>query len=68
MAYDDVGNIHYGFVGRVLFPKKILLVAGGAIQVISGTSAWSFANYYFDDPHAYLSISFGSSLWEGGFN
>ena len=37
--YDDVGNIHYGYVGSAIAnPLSLLLSAAGAYQRISGTS------------------------------
>ena len=38
--YDDVGNIHYGYVGSAIAnPLSLLLSAAGAYQRISGMSS-----------------------------
>ncbi len=64
--YDDIGNIHYGFVGRVLFSEDMLLMAGGVVQVFCGTSSWGYIDSNFDDPRDQEAIQFGCTLWEVG--
>ena len=66
LRYDDVGNIHYGYVGRVSFSEKTLLVMGGVIQIIKKTSNWYYCGTYFDDPQDQWAIGYGSSLWDMG--
>ncbi len=63
MRFDDIGNIHYGYVGRVLFSESTLLSAGGAVQILTGTSDISYWDSNFDDPRDQTMISIGSSLW-----
>lgn len=62
-AFDDIGNIHYGFVGAVLFSEDILLMAGGAVQIYCGTSSWEYRHSYFDDPRDQSAIHYGFQLW-----
>ena len=64
ISFDDAGNIHYGFVGRVLFSEETLLLFAGAYQIYSGTSSSSYASSNFDEPHDQAAIRYGYSLWE----
>ena len=64
LRYDDIGNIHYGCVGRVLFSRDILLMAGGVIQILNKTSRLYFIKSNFDDPRDQWAINFGSDIWE----
>lgn len=54
MRFDDVGNFHFGYVGRVLFDMPDLMLGAGLAQLASdlknyGKPKWSiFTN--FDDP------------------
>ena len=66
LRYDDIGNIHYGYVGRVLFDESVLLVAGGGIQILAGTSSWEYWKSNFDDPRDQWAIRFGCRLWDSG--
>ena len=66
LRYDDIGNIHYGYVGRSVFSENLLLSMGGAVQIIAGNSKWKFSNSNFDDPRDQWAISFGVDLWEKG--
>jgi hypothetical protein len=68
LAYDDVGNIHYGYVGRVLFSETILLDAGGYVQIYTNTSSWSYWNSNWDDPRDQEAIKFGCKLWREGLS
>lgn len=63
LEFDDIGNIHYGYVGRVLFCEDVLLTAGGMVQIISGTSDFNYWDSNFDDPRDQAMISIGSNLW-----
>ena len=63
LRYDDIGNIHYGYVGRVLFGSDTLLMAGGLVQIYAGTSSWSYWKTNFDDPRDQWAINFGCQLW-----
>ena len=64
LRFDDIGNIHYGYVGRVLFSREQLLVAGGAVQILAGTSEWAYWKSNFDDPRDQWAIRYGSDLWD----
>ena len=67
LAYDDIGNIHYGFVGSVLFAEDVLLEAGGYVQLYTKTSSLSYWNSNWDDPRDQKAIKFGCQLWREGF-
>lgn len=55
--YDDVDNIHYGYVGSAIAnPLSLLLSAAGAYQRISGTSLPEY------DPADQQAIIFGYML------
>ena len=60
---DDPGNIHFGYVGSVMFPLWILRVGAGAYQIYSGTSRWSYWISFFDDPRDSLMITWGHTLF-----
>ena len=64
LRYDDIGNIHYGYVGRVLFSENILLMAGGAVQIYTKTAKLSYSNSNFDDPRDQWAIQFGCDIWD----
>ncbi|MGG0754907.1 polymorphic toxin type 44 domain-containing protein [Brevibacillus laterosporus] len=62
---EDLGNMHYGFVGRAAgFSKKILKVAAGAVQIYSGTSYIGWYDSYFDDPEDQEWIIFGIDMFD----
>ena len=65
-SFDDIGNIHYGYVGRVLFSEDVLLIAGGLVQIYCGTSSWDYRDSYYDNPRDQRAIRIGSNLWEVG--
>ena len=66
LRYDDIGNIHYGYVGRAVYPSGVLLIMGGMIQIISGTSRWEYRTSNFDDPRDQEMIAYGCMLWDNG--
>ena len=66
LRFDDIGNIHYGYVGRVLFDTDTLLQAGGAVQILTMTSDKSYKNSNYDDPRDQWAISYGAKLWDEG--
>lgn len=59
---EQIGNMHYGTVGKFLFKENTLLIAAGVYQIISGTWDWSYFSSYFDDPADQDSIINGISL------
>jgi RHS repeat-associated protein len=64
LRFDDPGNIHFGYVGYVLFPKYFLCAGAGVYQIISGTSKWSYRFSYFDDPRDTKMIKMGFNIAE----
>lgn len=62
--HDDIGNIHFGFVGSVLFPTGVLQAGAGAYQIYSGTSSYKFVFSYFDDPEDTKMIKYGSNIFK----
>lgn len=66
MPGEDVGNIHYGFVGRTLFSSTTLLAAAGVVQILSGTAQLSWFGSYFDDPNDQVSINRGINYFNTG--
>ena len=66
LRFDDIGNIHYGYVGRVIFKEKTLLKAGGLLQIAAFTSKKEYKSSNYDDPRDQWAISFGAKLWDEG--
>ena len=64
LRYDDIGNIHYGYVGRVLFSTNALMRAGGLVQIYTGTSKIYYWNTNFDDPRDQWAIGIGCQIWD----
>jgi len=62
---EDLGNIHFGYVGSVLFPKGFLHLGAGGYQLISGANYKHWATY-FDTPRDYDMIEYGYKLYVGG--
>lgn len=54
--------MHYGTVGRYLFPKSILKASAGLYQIYSGTAKPSWFSSYFDDPKDQSQIQEGIDL------
>ena len=61
---DDIGNIHFGYVGSVLFRKTTLCAGAGMYQIYSGTSDWKYISSYFDDPRDSKAIKLGVEMWK----
>lgn len=71
LRHDDIGNIHYGYVGKVLFDTPTLLIGAGAAQLKSdlsykGAPQWTVESFY-DDPHDQKMVEAGCILWDYGF-
>lgn len=64
MYAQDIGNMHFGYVGAVVFSKTTLCVGAGMYQVISKTSEWRFISSYFDDPRDTKHIQLGYDVWK----
>ncbi|WP_088073066.1 polymorphic toxin type 44 domain-containing protein [Gottfriedia luciferensis] len=60
---EDLGNIHYGYVGSVTFKASLLQSAAGAYQIYSGTSQGNWYGSYFDDPNDQYWINYGINMW-----
>ena len=63
LRFDDPGNIHFGYVGSILFGEKFLRTGAGLYQILSGTSSWKYVKSYFDDPRDSAMISVGCNLF-----
>lgn len=61
---DDPGNIHFGYVGSVMFPVKILRAGAGVYQIYSSTSKWQYWWTFFDDPRDSAMILYGNTLFK----
>ncbi|KXH83752.1 polymorphic toxin type 44 domain-containing protein [Sporosarcina sp. HYO08] len=62
---EDLGNMHYGFVGRgAFFSRTLLSSVAGAYQIYSGTSHAKYYASYFDDPNDQKWINYGMNLWD----
>lgn len=65
MTGEDLGNMHYGFVGRAAgFSTTILRTAAGAYQIYSGTAHLNWYSTYFDDPNDQKWITYGMNMWD----
>ena len=63
LRFDDIGNIHYGFVGSILYTPATLLQAGGIVQIATGTSSINYWDSNFDDPRDQEMIKIGIYLY-----
>lgn len=61
---DDPGNIHFGYVGSLLFEEKTLKLGAGLYQIVSGTSSFEYVSSYFDDPRDTKMISVGCVIFK----
>jgi len=64
---EDVGNIHYGYVGRTFYSSTTLLSAAGLYQISSGTFQMSWFASYFDDPNDQIAIRKGITYFDTGY-
>lgn len=65
MRGEDLGNMHYGYVGRFAgFSATLLKSTAGAVQIYSGTSQGKWYGSYFDDPSDQTSIVRGISYYD----
>ncbi|MEC0247017.1 polymorphic toxin type 44 domain-containing protein [Paenibacillus chitinolyticus] len=64
MRGEDIGNMHYGYVGRAAgFSNTLLSSAAGAYQIYSGTASLGWWNSYFDDPMDQAFFNLGVNYW-----
>ncbi|HHB1887415.1 hypothetical protein J0818_28455 [Bacillus cereus] len=62
---EDLGNMHYGYVGRAGgFTPDLLKTAAGLYQIKSGTYKLEWISSYFDDPNDQAWINYGIQLWD----
>ncbi|HBC94213.1 MAG TPA: hypothetical protein DCZ10_15285, partial [Pelotomaculum sp.] len=62
---EDIGNFHYGFVGRAAtFEAPLLLSAAGAVQIATLHSNPMWYSTYFDEPKDQVMIIYGISMWD----
>ena len=60
----QLGNIHYGFVGKATgFPDLILWAGAGYAQIKAGSSKPYFFPWLGDDPRDTVMINWGIRLW-----
>ena len=59
---EDLGNIHFGYVGSLLFPKGILHLGAGIYQIYSGARIKDWYTY-FDSPRDYDMVEYGYKLY-----
>ena len=66
MIYDgeDIGNIHFGYVGAALYTSGFLHFGAGVYQIFSG-SKWEYWSTLFDEPRDSEMIEYGIKLYEG---
>lgn len=70
LSGEDIGNIHYAYVGRSRsFSTNTLCLAGGVIQVLTSQGA-AFQQYslssYYDDPTDQAAIRRGANWYDTG--
>ena len=63
LRYDDVGNIHYGYVGSVYFSEDFLCFAAGVNQFFKDGLSYGIENN-FDDPRDQIMVRIGCTLYE----
>jgi len=58
--YDDPGNILYGYLGKAMgFEDHELLIAAGAVQILTCSSKLEYVSSFFDDPRDQMGIAEG---------
>ncbi|GBF74333.1 hypothetical protein PA598K_02671 [Paenibacillus sp. 598K] len=61
---DDLGNIYFGYAGKVFGYDDTFLKSGAGIyQIYSGTSEWGYVSSYFDDPRDSAMIQVGIDIY-----
>ena len=64
---EDIGSIHFGYVGSVFFSGLALATGAGIYQIVSGAS-WNNWYSFFDQPRDTYCISIGRTMWKKYFN
>ena len=67
MRWDDPGNIHFGYVGAILFHEEVVCFGAGMNNMTKfGFSAGDFESYY-DDPRDQEMMRWGYRLYKSGY-
>ena len=67
MRWDDPGNIHFGYVGAVVFSEEAVCLGAGLNQITKfGFSFGDFSSYY-DDPRDQEMMRWGHRLYKSGY-
>ncbi|GGG17402.1 hypothetical protein GCM10010916_37800 [Paenibacillus abyssi] len=62
---NDLGNIYFGYAGKVFGYDDTFLTGGaGLFQIYSGTSEWKYISTYFDDPRDFAMIQVGINIYK----
>ena len=61
---EDIGNIHFGYVGAAVYSPAFLHFGAGVYQLYSGTR-WEYWDTMFDEPQDSEMISYGIQLYYG---
>lgn len=64
---QDIGNIHYGYVGSALFAPVILKSFAGLANALDNKINLSWVSTYFDDPADQLAIQRGINWRNNGY-
>ncbi|WP_259418194.1 polymorphic toxin type 44 domain-containing protein [Bacillus toyonensis] len=65
---EDLGNFHYGYVGKAIGFTDIELKGGaGFYQVLSNTWEWEYYKTFFDDPRDQEMIQVGIDYYNKGY-
>lgn len=70
LTAEALGNIHYGYVGSVMFSEQTLKTAAGLIhltQNYKNIASWLNLGSYFDDPNDQLAIQRGINWYHNGY-
>ena len=60
---EQIGNIHFGYVGRAVFSRWFLHFGAGINQLKKGFEKENLA-FFFDEPEDYEMIDYGIRLYE----
>ena len=67
LRWDDPGNIHFGYVGAVVFSEEAVCLGAGLNQITKfGFSFGDFSTYY-DDPRDQEMMRWGHRLYRSGY-
>lgn len=64
---EDIGNIHYGYVGSASFSPTILKAFAGLANALDNRITWEWVSTYFDDPVDQLAIQRGINWKKNGY-